>query len=339
LVVKIVSFMPFPPETQRQWVLGESARVDPSELEFSIASKDLSEDEMCEVFSGADMILAVPITPFMNRKILEAGRNLKLLKFISVGYDNIDLQAAIELGIPVANNAGLNAVTVAEHAMMMILVLQRKAFQFHEEMMEGSWPTSFTPGDMWELRGRTLGILGLGAIGTELAKIGRGFDAKVLYNKRTRIPEENEANLGVEYRSLEDLLKESDVLSVHVPLTDETRYIIGEKEVAMMKDGAIVVNTSRRDVVDEAALSKALQSGKLYGVGIDVPKTCEEQAEEHKEMFGGYNAIMTSHVASASGQLFRRAIDRMNETIRRVVVGETPRFLLTPPLEKKLNPL
>ena len=152
----------------------------------------------------------------------------------------------------------------------------------------------------------------------------------MLYNKRNRLSREDEVELEVEYRSPEDLLIESDIFSIHVPLTDETRHIIGAKEVALMRDGAIVVNTSRRDVVDEIALSEALRSGKLYGVGIDVPRTCDSQAEEHKELFGGCNAILTSHVASGSGQLFHRAIERMNECIRRVVVGETPRFLLTP---------
>ena len=244
-VPKIVSFMPFPVEAQRSWCL---KYVDPSEVEFSVESIDLSEDEMCEAVSDADMILAVPMTPFMSRRVLEAAKKLKLVKFGSVGYDRIDLEAAVELGIPVTNNDGINAITVAEQALMMILVLQKKAFLFHEEVMEGSWP-SYTPGDMWELRGRNLGILGLGSIGTELAKIARGFGAKILYNKRNRLSGEAEAELGVEYRSLEDLLKESDVLSVHVPLTDETRHIIGKDQVAMMKDGAIVVNTSRRDVV------------------------------------------------------------------------------------------
>ncbi|NQT08390.1 3-phosphoglycerate dehydrogenase [Candidatus Bathyarchaeota archaeon] len=318
--------MPFPVEAQRSWCL---KYVDPSEVEFSVESIDLSEDEMCEAVSDADMILAVPMTPFMSRRVLEAAKKLKLVKFGSVGYDRIDLEAAVELGIPVTNNAGINAITVAEHALMMILVLQKKAFLFHEEVMEGSWP-SYTPGDMWELRGRNLGILGLGAIGTELAKIARGFGAKILYNKRNRLSGEAEAELGVEYRSLEDLLKESDVLSVHVPLTDETRHIIGKDQVAMMKDGAIVVNTSRRDVVDESALSEALRDGKLYGVGIDVPKTCEEQAEELSEMFKGCNAVTTSHVASGSGQLWGRFIERLSESVRRHVAGEPPRFLVTP---------
>jgi len=248
--------------------------------------------------------------------------------FMSAGYEKIDLKAAAELGIPVANNTGVNAITVAEHALMMILVLQKKAFLFHSEVMEGQWPKAAW-GDMWELRDRTLGVLGLGAIGSELAKIAVGLGARVLYNKRSKLSEEGERERGVEYRSFHDLLKESDVLSVHVPLTDETRHMIGEKEIALMKDGAIIINTARKDVVDEQALSKALREGKLYGVGIDVPKTSEDRAEELRSLFHGCNAIATSHIASISGQIVGRFNERISESIRRVLMGEPSNFLVT----------
>ena len=171
-------------------------------------------------------------------------------------------------------------------------------------------------------------MLGLGAIGSEMAKLAVGFGARVLYNKRSRLSEEDERELGVEYRSFKDLLKESDVLSVHVPLSDETRHMIGEKEVASMKDSAIIINTSRKDVVDEEALSEALHEGKLYGVGIDVPKTREDRAEELRSLFQGYNAIATSHIASFSGQIVGRFNERISESIRRVLTGEPSNFLV-----------
>jgi len=271
------------------------------------------------------MILASPVMPFLNRRILESAKKVELVQFAGVGYDRIDLEAAADLDIPVANNAGLNAVTVSEHAMMMILVLQRKGFLMHEEVMTGSWPELIL-GDMWEFRGRTLGILGLGAIGTELAKISRGFGSRILYNKRNRLSAEMERELGVEYRSFDDLLRESDVLSIHVPLSDETRFMIGEKEISKMKDGVIVVNTTRRDVVDEGALSKALRSGKIYGVGIDVPQTGDSRAEELRDLFHGCNAVITSHTASMSGQLMGRFTERLSDFVRRAVNGEPPRY-------------
>lgn len=322
---KIVSFWNDSLEEQKSCFL---MYVDPAEVEFTLATPNMSEDEICEAVSGATMILAVPRMPFLNRRILEAAKGVKLVKFISAGYEKIDLEAAVELGIPVANNTGVNSVTVAEHALMMILVLQRKAFMFHSEVMEGQWPKPAW-GDMWELRGRTLGVLGLGAIGSELAKIAVGLGARVLYHKRSRLSEEDERERCVEYRSFNDLLKESDVLSVHVPLTDETRHIVGENEIASMKDGAILINTSRKDVVDEQALSKALREGKLYGVGIDVPKSSEDRAEELRDLFHGCNAIATSHIASFSGQIVDRLNERISESIRRVLRGEPSNFLVT----------
>jgi lactate dehydrogenase-like 2-hydroxyacid dehydrogenase len=322
---KIVSYIPQPLERQKSWFL---KYVDPSKVDFIVGDCESSEDEVCKAVSGSTLILASPVTPFLNRKVLESAKGVKLIQFASVGYDRVDLDAAADLGIPVANNAGFNAVTVAEHAMMMILVLQRKACIMHNEVMTGQWP-EYIPGDLWELRGRTLGILGLGAIGTELAKISKGFGVNIMYNKRNRLSEEQEKELGVEYRSFEDLLKESDVLSVHVPLYNETHHMIGEKEVAMMKDGAIIVNTARRDIVDELALSKALKAGKLYGVGIDVPKTSENRAEELKDLFQGCNAIATSHLASASGQIMGRFIHRISDSVRRVLEDEPPQYLVS----------
>jgi phosphoglycerate dehydrogenase-like enzyme len=324
-IPKILSFVTDPLEFQKSSFL---KYVNPTELEFTLAPPNLSEDEVCKAVTGATMILAVPSTTFLNRRILEAAKGVKLVKFLSAGYDRIDLEAAVELGIPVANNAGVNAITVAEHALMMILVLQKKAFLFHREVMEGQWPMVVW-GDMWELRGRTLGVLGLGAIGLELAKIALGFGARVLYNKRNRLSKDDENELGVEFRSFQDLLKESDVLSIHVPLSDETRHMIGVNEIASMKDEAIIINTARKDVVDEQALSKALKEGKLYGVGIDVPKTSEDRAKVLKDLFHGYNAITTSHIASVSGQIVERFNERISECIRRVLMGETPKFLVT----------
>lgn len=322
---KILSFAQFSPEAQRSWLLKYS---DPSEVEFTVARRGLTEDEVCEEVSDATIIIATPGSPFLSRNVLESAEEVKLIQFVSVGYDRIDIDAATDLGIPVANNAGVNANTVAEHTIMMILVLQKKAVQSHNRVMHGLW-TEGKSGNMWELRGRTLGILGLGDIGTAVAKIAKGFGPRILYNKRSRLTEEAEHELGVEYRSFEDLLKESDVLTIHVPLTDETRHIIGRDEIAMMKDGAIIVNTTRRDVVDESALSNALQRGKLQGVGIDVPKTSDFHAEELRELFEGHNAITTSHIASASRQVMGRMMAQVGENIRRALSGEEPRFLVT----------
>ena len=319
---KVVSFIPQPVEAQKPWLF---KHVDPDSIDFSVAEQGLSEVQVCELVSDCNLIIASPVMPYLNHKILESAEKLERVQFASVGYDKVDIAAADNLGIPVANNAGLNAVTVAEHAMMMLLVLQRKAVLMHNEVMQGIWP-DVTPGDMWELRGRTLGILGLGAIGSELAKISSGFGVRILYNKRNRLSAEEEIALGVEYRPFSMLLEESDILSVHVPLNEDTRHIIDYNEISSMKDGAILINTARKDVINEEAAAQALRKGKLYGVGIDVPKTSQDRSEELKSLFEGYNTIITSHTASASGQIMARFTDRLSQFVLRSVNGEPPLY-------------
>ena len=321
---KIVSFYGIPLELQSNFLRG----VNPSTVDLVVASRDLPEDEICETIRGATMVLNVPRGPYLDRRMLEAARGVKLIQFLSVGYERIDLDAATELGIPVANNAGFNSVSVAEHAIMMILVLLKRAFHSHDRVIHGEWP-DMDYKNLWELRGRTLGILGLGRIGTEVARIARAFGARILYNKRSRLSEEGERELGVEYRSFEDLLMESDILTVHTPLTEETRGMIGREEIASMKDGAMLVNTARGGIVDEAALAEALGEGKLHGVGLDVPPLGDDRAAELEGLFSGVeNVILTPHIASATNQAGVRFFEQVAANVARVLGGERPLYLV-----------
>jgi phosphoglycerate dehydrogenase-like enzyme len=166
-----------------------------------------------------------------------------------------------------------------------------------------------------EFRGKTLGILGLGSIGKEVARIANGFNVKLLYNQRKRLSEEEEKDLGIQYRSFDELLGDSDILSVHVPLTEETRGIIGKDEIAKMKDGAVIVNTSRKDVVDEEAVFSALEAGKLFGFGTDfVPD----------RTFSGYDVFMTPHIAGITEEAIIWAFKQLFENYSRFLRGEKP---------------
>jgi lactate dehydrogenase-like 2-hydroxyacid dehydrogenase len=222
---------------------------------------------------------------------------------MSVGYDNIDLDAATEMGISVAKNAGFNAVAVAEHAIMMVLALLKKAFYTHKVVVQGGWPQKEVVNQdqfLYELRGKTLGVVGLGSIGTEVAKLAVAFRARVLYTKRNRLSEAKEAALQVEYGTLEELLRNSDILSVNVPLTLETRGMIGREQTEMMKNNAVLVNTARSGLVDETALAEALKRGKLWGAGIEVPRSPDEQKVLRETFKGIDNVILTPHIASGT---------------------------------------
>jgi lactate dehydrogenase-like 2-hydroxyacid dehydrogenase len=281
-----------------------SKQVDPSTFEVKVIRKKLTEEETCEVVQETTLILTYPGGPHLTRKTLEAAHDVKLIQFISVGYDNIDLEAATELEIPVANNPGWASTAVAEHTIMLMLMVLKKARER----------------ELHELRGKTLGILGLGSIGKEIARLVNAFGVTILYNNRNRLSEEEEAELDVTYRSFAELLEESDILSIHVPLTEETRAMIGRDEISRMKDGAIIVNTARKDVVNESAVFEALNEGKLYGFGTDfVPD---------RSLSGFGNVIMTPHVSGFTVEGGVRAKAQLFDNISRFLRGEKPLFLV-----------
>ncbi len=321
-IFKIVSFIGFSAD---QHISMFSRKIDPSRFEVVTAS-GASEDEACQVVKDATVILKGPGEPYISRKILESAQGLKLVQFGSVGYAPIDLEAARELNVPVANNPGWNSESVAEHAVMSMLVLLRKTFLAHHANTQGRWrPPEMRP--IRELKGKTVGILGLGSIGTEVAKRLRAFECRILYNKRNRLSDNEEKALGVEFRDFGELLSESDILTVHVPLTDETRGIIGRDEIASMRDGAILVNTARSGIIDEVALAEAVRDGKLSGVSIDVPRTPDEIPEFQRRFGVLKNVIITPHAAT-SNEAMMRAWDQVVDNVCRLFEGGKPLYLV-----------
>jgi phosphoglycerate dehydrogenase-like enzyme len=216
---------------------------------------------------------------------------------------------------------------------MFMLLLLKKALKAHElgtrnkrTMKEifGIWD------NVWELRGKTLGILGLGNIGKEVARLSKAFGPKILYHKRSRLTEEEETRLGVEYCSLKDLLSRSDILSIHVPLTNETRNMIGKEEIAQMKTGAILLNLARGEVVDEVVLAEAIIEGKLSGVGTDVliEKRQGDVIEVQSPLIGLENVMITPHLAGPTKEARDRASKQFTDNILRVLSGDRPLHLV-----------
>ncbi|UCD44678.1 MAG: 2-hydroxyacid dehydrogenase [Candidatus Bathyarchaeota archaeon] len=323
---KIVSLTPLEPDFFKanfgRW-------IDFQEVDLAILPGDASEEQVCEAVADATVIFGdgrhfIPVT----RRIMEAAPRLKIIQMPSVGYDEVDLKAADELGIPVANTQGCNAPSVAEHAIMFMLVLLKRGLLNHEATLRGEWPQMdiAVGGKVLELGGKTLGILGLGAIGTEVAKRARVFGPQIIYNKRSRLPEDEEKRLGVEYAGFDELLQLSDILSVHVPLTPETWGMIGREEIAMMKPGAILLNLARGGVVDDAALAEALREGRLSGAGLDV---FQDEPLGPGSVFVGVENVMTSpHVSGASKETMGRGFKMCGENLARVFRGEDPEYVV-----------
>lgn len=257
----------------------------------------LTKQQLKDFVKGADGVLCL-ILDKIDEEIMEtAGKQLKIIANFGVGFDNIDLEAAKKRNISVANTpSDLSSRSVAEFTVGLIFDLLKRiteADEFARKGNFGGWKPEIFLGQ--NLEGKSLGIIGLGRIGCLVAKMAHAFGLRVIYNKRNR-DFELEKEYQLEYMSLENLLREADIVSLHVPLTSETHHLIGEKEILLMKDSAFLINTSRGGVVDEAALVEALKKGKLAGVAID---THEYEPEVNPELCGMPNVILTPHIASS----------------------------------------
>jgi phosphoglycerate dehydrogenase-like enzyme len=265
----------------------------------------------------------------MDDPFYRAAPRLKLVQLLSAGYDNVDLEAARRAKVPVANNGGANAVSVAEHTLMLMLTVSRKVIWQHGNVTAGRWRGNGPAPRMYELFGKTLGIVGLGTIGKKVARLAQAFGMRVLYYDIARLSEDAEDALGVRFRLLRELLKGSDIVSLHVPLNVSTRGMIGAGELALMKPSAMLVNTCRGAVVDEAALCGVLSGGKLFGAGLDVFD--QEPPGTENPLLGLDNVVLTAHFAGPTWDnhvaRFRNAFDN----VQRVHRGERPLWVVPEP--------
>ena len=261
----------------------------------------ITEDSLVTHLSGRpfDAVLMRGSVPF-TRRVIGAPANLKVIARHGVGFDTVDLAAATERGIAVMVPKGANADAVAEHALALMLSLARELPRFDRDVRQGRWkdPQALGKG----FRGRVVGILGYGEIGRKTAELASACGARVVAHTRSPIAD---LQPGIEAETdFDRFLRRVDILSLHCPTTDKTRGLIGEKAIAAMKDGAIIVNTARGAIVDEPALLAALKSGKLAGAGIDVYGT--EPPDPGHPLFALPNVICTPHIAAATEDSMNR---------------------------------
>ncbi|MEQ8815727.1 MAG: 2-hydroxyacid dehydrogenase [Thalassobaculum sp.] len=250
---------------------------------------------------------------------------LRLVQLLSAGYDRADLAAARAARVPLCNNGGANAVAVSEHAVLLMLAVSRQLVRQHLSVAAGNWRGNQTP-RVHELRGKTLGIVGLGTIGKKTARLAQAFGMRVIYHDIARLPEDREDQLDVRFRLLRELLRESDLVSLHTPLNDRTHHLIGAGELALMKPDAILVNTARGPVVDEAALVGALSSGALAGAGLDVFD--QEPPQPDNPLFGLDNVVLTAHLAGPTFESNTARVRNAFDNVQRVARGEPPLWIV-----------
>jgi phosphoglycerate dehydrogenase-like enzyme len=317
--ILVVSTSPAPPELFAG-ALPEGTRVVKA-----------TYDELLELAPQVDIIIGDWSHSIrVDRGVIERAARCRLIQQPTAGYENIDVVAAEEHGIPVANAGPANANAVAEHAVMLILGCLRRLRQAIADAEAGDWDQEeWIAKDIPDLYQRTVGILGFGAIGQAIALRLKGFECQALYFRRNRLDAAEEERLGVAYAELDQLLRRSEVLVLALPLNESTRRLLDAERLATLPAGAIVVNVSRGDVVDEDALVAALLEGRLGGAGLDV-YSVEPLPAGHK-FYGLPNVLMTPHIAGATAQSKRNILVNSITNVARVARGEPPEFVVNHP--------
>jgi len=296
-----------------------------SECDLKINRTSLTKEELKQKVSGSDAVISY-LTDRIDQDIIDRGTKLKIIANYGAGFNNIDVTYASERGIWVTNTPNVLHETTADLTWAMILGTARRiipADRYTRESKFQGWSAQlFLGGDVYE---KTLGIIGLGEIGRSVARRAIGFNMRTLYYQRNRLPKEEEKKLNVEYATFEKILRESDFLTLHVPLTEETEYMIGNDEITLMKKTAYLIHTARGKVIDDYALVAALREDRLAGAALDVYEDEPELTEGMKELD---NLMILPHIGSASFETRDRMALLVADNILDALEGKTPRSLV-----------
>jgi len=307
-------------------------------LEASCNVEANREDRPMERARVLDLIkdkegLLSMITDSVDAGMMDRAPRLRVIANMAVGFNNIDVAAATARSIPVTNTPGVLTDATAELAFALLLAAARRIAEFDKRTRAGEFkfwvPMQFLG---TEVTGKTLGIIGLGRIGQAVAKRARGFDMPVLYFNPKRLEPREEQALGVEYADFKTLLRRSDFISLHVPLTEETRHLIGANELDLMKPAAFLINTSRGPVVDEKALVQALRERKIGGAGLDIYENEPALAPGLKEL---ENVVLLPHVGSGTVETRIRMASLAVENLLAGLRGDAPPNVLNPEVLSK----
>lgn len=288
----------------------------------------IRRDELLQGVHGANALLPI-LTESIDAEVMDAaGPQLKIIANYAVGYNNIDVDAATERKIIVTNTPGVLTETTADLAWALILGATRRTGEGERFLRAGKW-------DAWapqlllgpDVYGKTLGIFGMGRIGEAVARRAQGFDMPTLYANRNRKPPEVERELNATYVDKKTLLAQSDILSLHCPLTAETQHSFGTPEFATMKKTAVFINTTRGPVVDEAALAKALRTGEIAAAGLDV---YENEPAVHPELLKCENAVLLPHMGSGTFETRGKMAEIAAQNITAVLQGHPPLNCVNP---------
>lgn len=281
-----------------------------------------SPEELRERASACHALLTL-LTDRVDAELLDAARDLVVVSNMATGFDNVDVAAASERNVLVTRTPGILNETVADFTFALLLAAARRVTEADRYVREGRWRT-WGPSILLgrDVHGATLGIVGMGGIGQEVAKRARGFDMRIVYNSRSRKPA-LERRYRMTFLPLDDLLRQSDFVTLHAALTSETRRLIGTREFGLMKDTAVLVNTGRGPLVDQKALCQALKSGRIAGAALDV--TDPEPLPPDDPLLTLENVVIAPHIASASVATRSRMAKLAAENLLTALAGRVPK--------------
>ena len=285
-----------------------------------VVHRDMPMDEQKAIVSDADFIMVYRAP--LDDEVLRAANKARMVQLLAAGYDSMNLPLMAALEVPCANNGGANSWAVADHAVLLMLSLYKRQMHTDPATRQGRWSAPVSGTNTFEMADKLVGVLGIGNIGRQVARRVQGFDADVQYYDLYPLSEERERELDVRRVSLDELFRSSDILTCHTPLTPQTHHIVNRERLAMMKPTAVVINTSRGPVVDEAALIEVLQEGRIAGAGLDVFE--QEPVDPANPLLQMDNVVVTPHIAGTTWNTWFRRAEFAYRNMRRVWDGEAP---------------
>lgn len=300
----------------------------PENVQVAPQDGPIEQKDLLAGVRGADALLCI-LTDTIDADVMEAaGPQLKIIANFAVGYNNIDVAAATQRRIPVTNTPGVLTETTADLAWVLLMAAARRLGESERLLRAGQWagwgPMLFLGVD---IHGKTLGIYGMGRIGQAMARRATGFNMRIIYHDQAPIAPEREQQLNASYVDKAALLAQSDFLSIHCPLTPETRHAFGEAEFKAMKPTAVIINSARGPIIDEKALAHALNNNVIFAAGLDV---FEDEPAIHPDLLECQNAVLIPHLGSASQETRGRMAEIAAANILARLNGQTPPTCVNP---------
>ncbi|MDR3222525.1 MAG: phosphoglycerate dehydrogenase [Methanobrevibacter sp.] len=290
-----------------------------------VVDTKISHEDLIKTINKYDGIIIRSRTK-LTKDVIDKADNLKIIARAGVGVDNVDLNAATDKGIMVVNTAESTTITVAEYTMGLILAVARKISISDKSVKDGKWEKSKFLGN--ELKNKTLGVVGMGRIGSQVVSRCKAFEMDaIVYDPY--LQEKVAEDMGVELTDLETVLKEADVITIHVPLTSQTKHLISEKEFKLMKNSAFIVNCARGGIIDEEALYHGLKNNEIAGAALDV---YENEPPEDSKLFNLDNVVLSPHIAASTQEAQRDAAIIAADEVTQVFKGKTPKNVLNLPI-------